>query len=70
MQGQIVEFSVVQGIGKITCVETNQTFLFAFSQWMGRDLPEIGQIVDFEINHCGHAVMITALLRSPWKLAS
>lgn len=70
MQGLITEFSMAQGIGKISIERGQQEFLFAFSQWMGRDVPEIGQLVDFEVNHRGHATMITALLRSPWRMAS
>lgn len=70
MQGQIIEFSVAQGIGKIAIGRGQQECLFSFSQWMGRDVPEIGQMVDFELNQRGHATMITALLRSPWGLAS
>lgn len=70
MQGQIIEFSATQGVGKVSIGYDQQEYLFAFSQWMGRDLPKIGQLVDFELNHRGNAIMVTTLLRSPWKLAS
>lgn len=66
MQGQIIEFSMAQGIGKIASYCGKQQFVFSYSQWMAKDLPKLGQSVDFEVNQRGHAMMITTLSRTTW----
>lgn len=67
MKGQVVAFSLSQGVGKIV-TSTNKEVLFSFAQWMSNDLPKIGQDVDFDINQHGHAVMVTSMVRNAWSL--
>lgn len=66
MQGKVIEFSLRSGLGKI---ESNKkVYLFSFSHWMSATVPEMGLMVDFELNHRGQATMITTLLRDWWMI--
>lgn len=73
MKGRVITFSHTEGVGLILAKAGKygrmRPYPFSAANFLGLDLPKVGQEVDFELNERGHAVKITRLARGQVELS-